>query len=225
MKQFKNIDELVIFMAEKCQEEESVSVIANRKLSIDILKTALSADDVVLDFAELDYKDDYEKEYTLDMTESENDGNFHVSICKAYSYPADIYLGGYDYVLYHEDVPSKAMKDINNNKLYEPDGCDWFCIGEDIDMESETPQPDDAHDHKPEDTVKEEKRDKKAEEQSPAHASSAKYYVNGREVGKDEYDAVASEYDRIREEYCRNITDMLLKYCHWMDGVNDWMLL
>ena len=48
------------------------------------------------------------------------------------------------------------------------------------------------------------------------------YKINNKEVSKEEFD---KKYEEFEEMYLDNIRDMLLKYCGFMDEVNDWRKL
>ena len=58
-------------------------------------------------------------------------------------------------------------------------------------------------------------------DEKPTTTSSTKsvYKVNGKECSKEEFD---KKYEEFEEMYLDNIRDMFLRYCEFMDSVNDW---
>ncbi len=66
MKNFENVEELVAHMFEKLDGDDSVSVVADKDLSVVIMKELLDYDDVILNFANIDTYD-YDKEYLVSL--------------------------------------------------------------------------------------------------------------------------------------------------------------
>lgn len=52
--------------------------------------------------------------------------------------------------------------------------------------------------------------------------TTASYTVNGKPVTKAEFD---KKYEEFENKYMDNIRDMLLRYCEFMDEVNEWQKL
>ena len=49
--------------------------------------------------------------------------------------------------------------------------------------------------------------------------STASYTVNGKPVTKEEFD---KKYEEFENKYLDNVRDMLLRYCEFMDEMNEW---
>ena len=47
----------------------------------------------------------------------------------------------------------------------------------------------------------------------------AKYFENGKEITKEEFDKKHAEFEN---KYLDNVRDMLLNYCEFMDSFNEW---
>lgn len=134
MQNFENIEELVAHMFEKL-DDDLVSVVADKDLAVAIMKELLDYDNVILNFANVDTYD-YDKEYLVSLYDDTDTDYWYVSIEQIYNYEKEKYFGTEGYVLFHEDVNSKALVDMQNNKNIELSGYDWFTIGEeDIEME------------------------------------------------------------------------------------------
>lgn len=136
MLNFENIGDLVEFMFENLDENNTtVSVVIDKDSTIEIMKELLSYEDVILDFCDIDTFD-YEREYLVSLVYDENiDNHWHVSIDQVYNYEKEQYFGIGGYVLFHEDVNSKALVDMQNNEYVPLSKYDWFVIGESEDME------------------------------------------------------------------------------------------
>lgn len=132
MLNFDNIEELVAYMFEKLGADESVSVVADKDLSLSIVKELLDYNDVILKYANVDDYE-YDREYIVTLHDDIDSDSWDVSIEPIYNYEKKMYLGTDGYVLFHEDVNSKAMIDMQNNENIELSGHDWFVVGEDID--------------------------------------------------------------------------------------------
>ena len=50
----------------------------------------------------------------------------------------------------------------------------------------------------------------------------SKYFENGKEITKAEFD---KKYEEFENKYMDNIRDMLLSYCEFMDEMNEWQKL
>lgn len=136
--------------------------------------------------------DYYDKEFVLYLTE---DG---VSVCKCWKY--DGYLGsGGDLSFVHEDCSSKLLKHIVSKTIYE------FGVGSDEDTNEN------CDCDKCQCACKEEAK--------PTASTTAVYKVNGKEVDKEEFDKKCAEFDN---KHMDNIRDMLLRYCEFMDEMNEW---
>lgn len=57
------------------------------------------------------------------------------------------------------------------------------------------------------------------EEAKPTTSTNQNFYVNGKSVTKEEFDKKYAEFEN---KYMDNIRDMLLRYCEFMDEMNEW---
>lgn len=62
----------------------------------------------------------------------------------------------------------------------------------------------------------------KSEDSELATTPIASYTVNGKSVVKEEFD---KKYEEFENKYMDNIRDMLLRYCEFMDEMNEWQKL
>ena len=63
---------------------------------------------------------------------------------------------------------------------------------------------------------------KKDEKTTATTTSKSTYKINNNEVSKEEFD---KKYEEFEEMYLDNIRDMFLKYCGFMDEMNEWRRL
>lgn len=141
MLNFENIEDLVDYMFEKLDGDEPVSVVANKELSVSIIQELLEYKNVILKYANVDDYE-YDKEYIVTLHDDCDSDSWNIAIEPIYSYEKEMYFGTDGYVLFHEDVNSKAMLDMQNNENIELSGHDWFTIGEE---ESEDIAEDDTN--------------------------------------------------------------------------------
>lgn len=130
MQNFENIKDLVAYMFDKLDGEEPVSVIANKDLTVSIMKELLDYDDIILDICDID-SFEYDSEYLVSLRDEIDTDYYHVSVEQIYNYEKEKYFGTDGYVLFHEDVNSKALIDMQKNENVELSGYDWFTIGDD----------------------------------------------------------------------------------------------
>ena len=137
MLNFDNIEDLVAYMFKNLDNEDNcVSVVANKDLALSIVKELLDYNDVILKYANVDdYEYEYDKEYIVTLHDDVNSDSWDIAIEPIYNYEKEMYLGTDGYVLFHEDVNSKAMIDMQNNENIELSGHDLFVIGEDVDSD------------------------------------------------------------------------------------------
>jgi len=163
MKNFKNIEELASYMFEKLNGDDPVSVVADKDLAVSIMQELLNYENVILDICNID-SFEYDREYLVSLYDDTDTDYWYVSIEQIYNYEKEKYFGIDGYVLFHEDINSKALIDMQNNKNIELSGYDWFVIDEDGETDgTET-------DEKPH------------------------YIVNGKSVTKDEYNDFVSRF-------------------------------
>ncbi len=131
MLNFENIENLVSHMFDNLDNEDNlVSVIANKKMVTDIMVELLNYKNVILESCELDYDEEYDREYIVSLFDDVESDNWHVNVEKCYLSQKDKYVSTDGYILFHEDVNSKAMVDMQNNEYMSLGEHDWFTIGE-----------------------------------------------------------------------------------------------
>ena len=130
MLNFENIENLVSHMFDNLDNEDNlVSVIANKKMVTDIMVELLNYKNVILESCELDYDEEYDREYIVSLFDDVESDNWHVNVEKCYPAQKDKYVSTDGYILFHEDVNSKALIDMQNNEYMHLGDHDWFTIG------------------------------------------------------------------------------------------------
>ena len=127
---FINIDNLcehIIDMAEK----EVVNMIAHRGIILETLRCIEHSYNIKIGCIDIDFVNDYDKEYTLCTYYDDDSDLLNVSIEKLFDEEKNCYLGVDGYVLIHENANSRALRDILDNHNSEVSDYDWFAIGED----------------------------------------------------------------------------------------------
>ncbi len=131
MLNFDNVEDLVADMFENLDEENHlVTVISDRELTLEIMHELLNYNNVILNSCEIDDIQDYGKEYFVSLFDDVNSDNWYINVEKSYLEEKGKYLSTDGYVLFHEDVNSKAMIDMQNNEFMPLGNHDWFVIGE-----------------------------------------------------------------------------------------------
>lgn len=130
MLNFKDIDKLLQYMFNKQNDCALVSVVADKELTVEIMKELLTYDDVMLDFCEID-NFEYDKEYLISLCNNDDPDFCHVCIEQMYNYETKKYRATDGYVLFSEDASSKAQIDVTENEFCDVCGYDWFKLGED----------------------------------------------------------------------------------------------
>lgn len=130
MLKFENVEDLVSHMFANLDNEDNlVSVIANKKMVTDIMVELLNYKNVILESCELDYDEEYDREYIVSLFDDVESDNWHINVEKCYLSQKDKYVSTDGYILFHEDVNSKAMVDMQNNEYMSLGEHDWFTIG------------------------------------------------------------------------------------------------
>lgn len=224
MQNFESIEELVAQMFENLDGENPVSVVADKGLAVAVMQELLDYENVILSSAEIDT--DYDREYIVSLYDDTDTDYWYVNIEQIYNYEKDMYFGTDGYVLFHEDVNSKALVDMQNNEFIQLSGYDWFVVG----VDEETDDTDDENSNcdiniklvsKDEynDIVSKYTSDKVDKKDVKSVATSKEVFkVNGNEVSKDEYKKALSN---IEDMYLDNMKDMLLRYADFMDDWNN----
>ena len=131
MLNFENIEDLVSHMfANLGNENNLVSVIANKQMITDIMVKLLNYKNVILNSCDIDYEEEYDREYIVSLFDDAESDNWYVNVGKSYLPEKEKYVATEGYVLFHEDVNSKAMVDMQNNEYMSLGEHDWFTIGE-----------------------------------------------------------------------------------------------
>ncbi len=131
MLNFENIEDLVSHMfANLGNENNLVSVIANKQMITDIMVELLNYKNVILNSCDIDYEEEYDREYIVSLFDDAESDNWYVNVGKSYLPEKEKYVATEGYVLFHEDVNSKAMVDMQNNEYMPLGEHDWFAIGE-----------------------------------------------------------------------------------------------
>ena len=143
---FDNIEELVSNMFEEVESDKPVTVVANKDFIVNVMKEFLTYKEVSLEVVEInDF--DYDKEYsiTLYYDDEADDNYWRIHIEAAYSEKLEKYFGIDGYVLFYEDVSSKAQIDIATNEFVGDCDYDFFVVGEDDSFEAD--ESDDKEDY------------------------------------------------------------------------------
>lgn len=187
---FEDIEELVDYMFENC-EEQTVSVVANKDITTDILKELLCYEDTEIDVCELDNNDEYDREYAVVLCKDPDIDKWTFGVEKAYLEDRNKYLSTGDYVLFNEDVNSKALIDAQNNEYLPLGEHDWFTVGEE-ELEDDDEDGED---------VEEDSDDDEDDTNDSGYSITVKVGVDTDEVEKITQD--------IRKDFQRELSDMI----------------
>lgn len=133
---FENIDNLASQLFQYTDTEEHlVSIVANKEIVTEIMAKLLNYEDVVLDSCIIDFDEEYDREYVISLFDDTYSDDWHVSIEKCYNEEKNIYYSTEGYVLFHEDVNSKALVDMQRNEFMPLGEHDWFTVGKDEELE------------------------------------------------------------------------------------------
>lgn len=131
MLNFDNIENLVSYMFENLDNENHlVSIIANKEITIEVMKELLNYKNVDLNSCEIDYNADYDKEYLTSLSYNSISEEWYVNIEKCFLPDKREYISTGGYVLFHEDVNSKVMISMQNNEFMPLGDHDWFVVSE-----------------------------------------------------------------------------------------------
>lgn len=181
-------------------DEWPVTAIVGKDMAIDMMQEFLSYDKTNLLSVELDtYK--YDREYQVVLTYDSDDETYSFYVNFAYDYETEQYYGMDGVVLFHEDVNSKALVDMQSNECAYMTEHDWFTFDNDVDESEDDEVSDEEY------TDIKENKD-----------TGSKYFLNGKQVTKKEY---AEAYDSVQELF----KGMALEYCEFMDEMNEWRKL
>ena len=127
---FSDIDCLCEYIIDTA-EKEVVNMIAHREIVLETLRCIEYSCDIEIGCLDIDFIDDYDKEYTLCAYYGDSSDLLNVSVEKSFDEAKNCYLGMDGYILIHEETNSKALRDILDNHNSEISDYDWFVIGED----------------------------------------------------------------------------------------------
>lgn len=131
MLNFENIEDLVSHMFANLDNENNlVFVITNKSMTTDIMVELLNYKNVILNSCDIAHEEEYDREYIVSLFDDVESDNWYVNVEKSYLPEKEKYVGTEGYVLFHEDVNSKAMIDMKNNEYIPLGDYDWFTIGE-----------------------------------------------------------------------------------------------
>ena len=130
MLNFKDIDVLLQYMFDKQNDCALASVVADKDLTVEIMKELFTYDDIILDLCEID-NFEYDKEYLISLCNKDDPDFCHVCIEQMYNYETKKYRATDGYVLFYENASSKAQIDVTENEFCDVCGYDWFKLGED----------------------------------------------------------------------------------------------
>lgn len=133
MLNFENIEDLVSHMFANLDNENNlVSVIANKHITTGIMVELLNYKNVFLDSCEIDYEEEYDKEYIVSLFDDVESDSWYVNVEKCYLPEKQKYVATEGYVLFHEEVNSKALIDMQNNEYMPLGDHNWFTISEEL---------------------------------------------------------------------------------------------
>ena len=209
MKNFYDIEELADYMYETVEEDIPVSAIVNKDLAVEIMQEFLDHDNIELTGSEYNSANidvyEYDREYSVGLCYNGKNKPYSLAVLPIYNYDAKKYLSTDGIALFHEDVNSKALVDMQENKDFPIIGHDWFAIGE-IDDSC-----DDGGDNGAESAA-----------QNDVTASSdytgIKYFVNGKQTTKEEYDKKSADFEK-------RFQRVLLSYCDFVTEMDKWRRL
>lgn len=119
-------------MLNTASEDYPISVVANPLLTMELFKEFMMYDNIELSLCDIDNYG-YDKEYMITLSNDEEFG-LELNIDKAYYAEKDVYLSTDGFVLFHENVPCKALLDMQKNEFTKFE-YDWFVLTCDEDDE------------------------------------------------------------------------------------------
>lgn len=195
---FEYIEELADYVIDEVENDEDnfVTVIAKFDEAKEILKNAMTYDDVNFESLQIEspIMDNYFDEFVLSFWM--NDGVLEIGCEKLKNEEGDYTNPCGDMVFLFDNCSSKIIPLCEGAKLYFvsiEDECD---CDEDCDCECSC----DCH-----------KEDKEL-------STTSSYTINGKPVNKEQFD---KKYDEIRGKYENNMKRMLVDYADFMDDINS----
>ena len=219
---YDNVEQLVSDIFHTLEvDEDVVSVVADKELVSSIMQETLTYKNVSIDYCNID-SFAYDREYFISLSYDDDDECWYICVDPAYNGNKEKYndMGGY--VLFHEDVNSKALIDIQNNEMSFLTGHDWFVIGEDDSFETDDEEYDDVE----QDVTNEEADVAEKEDVTSKSVSCSKsiFTVNGKKVDQQTYNKVLDEFDNM---YLYTFSKMLnpnrVRIIDFVNGYPMWM--
>ena len=195
---FEYIEELVDYVIDEVENDEDnfVTVIAKFDEAKEILKNAMTYDDVNFESLQIEspIMDNYCDEFVLLFWM--NDGVLEIGCEKLKNKEGDYTNPCGDVVFLFDNCSSKIIPLCEGSKLYFVNVEDECDCDEDCDCKC----PCDCH------------------REGKELSTTSSYTINGKPVSKQEFD---KKYAKIVNSYRENMRSTLLDYCSWMDEVND----
>lgn len=85
MLNFENIEDLASYMFDNLDNEEHlITVIANKQMITDIMVELLNYKNVILESCEINYEEEYDREYIVSLFDDTESDNWYVNVEKCY---------------------------------------------------------------------------------------------------------------------------------------------
>lgn len=137
MIEFKKTVNLASHMLDHLDNEDNLaSVIGNRQLIISVMQELLNHKNIFLSQCLIEFDEFCDKEYVLYLYDDTDSDKKYLNIEKCNPTQKGKYLSVGGYVLFHEDVNSKILIDMQNNEFMPLCGHDWFVINDNLSAET-----------------------------------------------------------------------------------------
>lgn len=137
MQRFDDLEELTCHMFDTLDSYDTVSVVVNEDIAINLMRTMLVFDEFIkVGLIDIDPYD-YDKEYFVSLTYDGEEKCYEMFVEKAYLYEKEAYLSTDGFVLFHKDVDRKALSDMCGNEYGDIQGYEWFTLGEEDSEEND----------------------------------------------------------------------------------------
>jgi len=128
MRVITNVNEVVELMSQEIDIESlSSTLVADFDYIYKTLKKFLTYDNVELTYCDVDTFE-YDREYGLTLHLDICRNVWEIDVWQTYNEDKNMYYGMDGFVIYHEDVNSKCMLDMLNNKTLRPSRTEWIVI-------------------------------------------------------------------------------------------------
>ena len=217
---YDNVEQLVADMFHTLEvDEDIVSVIADKDLTVEIMQELFTYENINLEYCDITVKENYNREYFCSLSYDYDTEGYYFCIEPAYNGEKGKYLGINGYVLFHEDVNSKALIDMQNNEMSFLTGHDWFVIGEDDSFEADDDE--DGEDFTDEEVDVTENKDTVSK---PVSCSECIFKVNGKEVDQETYNKALDEFDSMYiDSFSRMLNRNRIQIMEFINGYPRWI--